>query len=840
MRLRHHHFIDEHLPDAWLYEDCILYIDHEHRLFLARGFVVHGHPMSNLSAEHLASWRSAAMSMLNSLEISTHLDFFWVVENDYSQFLEGHRQGADAAAPALALNLLSERIHDFEDRQLRNDLHYRKLFVFVNFAPVVSKLGVNEKIRRRFNAERDHRILLREWKAARQKLDQLTDMARHPFESSGMNTVLLAGKNIRHLVRKMLSPLRSRMRVPEPENKGHLWTETLVSDIERKPPFLYFDDHFHAFISMTNLPQDTRTGFLLHLFNLSHPDYTLTVTLRPTDKQTEIKNLQSDYGSKKGLQKSRERQGKITNIEMETQAEELAQEIRVLTQTPQQIFECQLILHLWNADANELQRRVDEAVLKSSYCNGIQATLENIAAPEALRACLPGWTRETRLDRFQALKSVNAADFIPAHTDFIGTGRPQLLFPTPQDGLMTAHVYTASRPFHNVVVGESGGGKTFLVDSVITQLVSQGLKSVSVISTKDEFGPLMAIYGGEKISFTEENPVFLNPCAIIGSQPTEDEMEVLTTILETIFGEEPNDTARNVRESRIHHAARLAFEKYGSETRLHHFVEAFRTGWDDNLEELKKLAIILEPYARGGLYGEYFDSDTRKPLDLSNPFKFFDFSRIKKKKNLSAVMMMALTTGEALRLAKTPRHWRKALVLDECWAFVNSATGGDFIENALRIYRAYNAAVFLCSQVISDFTNSKISDVIETNVHNYFLLRTISPKAVTALKEECHLTDELASRFAAMPNPDETGYSHFIYVHKAESSRIMGEGINRVSRPEALLYSTSPNISQLRDHLLKQNSDPWEAVCKLAEMSDEQLHNETAKLFYLKSPTPKE
>jgi type IV secretory pathway VirB4 component len=405
---------------------------------------------------------------------------------------------------------------------------------------------------------------------------------------------------------------------------------------------------------------------------------------------------------------------------------------------------------------------------------------------------------------------------------------------------MTAHVFTAARPFHNLIVGETGGGKTFLSNSIITQLVSQGLKSVTVISTKDEFGPLMAIYQGEKISFSEGNPVFLNPCAITGNQPTQDELSSMTSILETIFGDESNDTERKIRQSRILKAAKIAFDKNGRDTRVRHFVETFRAGWEhDDCEQLKRLAMILEPYAYGGIYGEFFDSESRKPLDLSCDFKFFDFSGIQKNKNLAAVMMMALTTGEALRLSKLPKHYRKALILDECWAFVDSAAGGDFIENALRVYRAYNCAVFLSTQQIADFLRSRIAHVIMGNCHNFFLLRTKDHRAIATLQKELTLTDELASRFTSMPDPAEVGYSHFIYVHRAERAHIAGEGINRVSKPEGLLYSTSSNISQLRDYILKQEeNDPWQAVCKLAAMSPEELRIETDNIFSSNLPTP--
>jgi hypothetical protein len=834
MNAQPHPFIDDLLPDAWLYEDALLYIDHDGQAFPAKGFAVHGGPMTNLSPAHLAYWRSSAQAMLNALEISTHLDCYWTVENNYTSFLEGHRTAMPPDAHPIARRLLEERIDFFAKQQVSNQLRYRKLYVFVNLAPPPSRLAHDDAFRRRFNIRCNHRLLLSEWKAAHQKLEQLTQVARQPFEAAGMNTRLLTAQDYRRLFRKMLAPHRFRMGVPEPSSSSgheHIWTSTVVSDVLRKPPFLHYDEHWHAFVSMTNLPQETRTGFLHHLFSFSHPDYALKITLRTTIKQDEIKHLQSDYGSKKSLQKERERKGKIVDIQMDTEAEEIQNEIRLYTQTPQQIFHGQLLLHLWHPDREELRRRVDEAILKVGYCNGIQAVLEDIAAPEALRACLPGWTREDRLDRFQIMKSVNAADLIPAHTDFIGTGRPQLLFPTPEGGIMTTHVFTHARPIHAVVTGETGGGKTFLLQSILTQLMGQGLKSLTVISTKDEFGPLMAVYGGIKVAFSEDHPVFLNPCAIAGSYPNAAERKGIVSLLETIFGEEPNEMEHKIREARLSKAMAIAFKEHQGKTRLRHFIEVFRKGWEhDDLEALKRLALILEPYSQGGLYGEFFDSDTRKPLDLSNNLKFFDFSAIQDNPNLSAIMMMALTTGETLRLKKLPRHCMKTLVLDECWAFVDSRAGGKFIANALRVNRAYNCAVFLTSQEIWDFINSSIWHVIMNNVHNFFFLRTKEPETIALIQKELQLTDELVARFQRMPDPSDAGYSHFLHVHQAVSPSISGEGLIRVSHPEALLYSTSPNVSQLRDHVLRNATDPWQAVCDLARKSDTELQQLTHQL----------
>lgn len=76
MKFHPHSFITDLLPDAWLDSDALLFIDHDQRMYVAKGFRVAGQPMTNLSPEHLAAWRSTAMTMLNSLEINTHLDFY--------------------------------------------------------------------------------------------------------------------------------------------------------------------------------------------------------------------------------------------------------------------------------------------------------------------------------------------------------------------------------------------------------------------------------------------------------------------------------------------------------------------------------------------------------------------------------------------------------------------------------------------------------------------------------------------------------------------------------------------------------------------------------------------
>lgn len=829
-----HRYIDELLPDAWLYDDRIVYIDKDERVYGASGFVVHGQPMTNLSPEHLALWRGAAMAMLNALDTSAHVDFYWAVDNDYSHFISGHQSKRDRCTSKIALHLLDDRIKKLEERQIRNELLYRKLYVFVNLEPQPTKIRMDEEFRRRINLSEDHKMLLSEWKAAKQKLDQMVEMVRHPFETAGMNTVLLKNAEYKRIFKKMLAPLRSRLQVQDPPVKSrcHLWSETVVSDIERKSSFLHFDDHYHAFLSMTNLPQETRSGFLHHLFSIPHPNYALKVTFRTSDKQKEIKDLQSAFGSKKSVIKGKSAAGGNVDIAMDEQANELEQEIRVLERTPQQIFHAQVLMHQWSADENELIKQVDDAILRFGYCNGSQAIVEKLAAPEALRACLPGWTRENRLDRFHVLKSVNTADFIPAHTEFIGTGRPQMIFPNPQNGLMAAHVFTEQRPFHNLVIGETGGGKTFLLNSMITQLVAQGLKSLTVISTKDEFRPLMAMYGGITVTFTEDSKFFLNPCAIAGEYPTEQELDGMTPIFETIFGDEPKASERKIRKSRILKAATIAFKQNGSKTRTRHFRKAFRDGWEhDNQEELNRLAMILEPYCQGGVYGEHFDSDTREPLDLSNPFKFFNFANIATNEDLSAVMMMALSTAENLRLAKMPKHWQKASILDECWKYINNSAGKDYIENQLRVNRAYNCAVFLSSQNIEDFLKSVISHVIFGNCHNFFLLRTKNHTAIAALQKELSLTSELAERFTVMEDPAEVGYSSFVYVHRGEAKHIAGEAINHIGKEEALLYSTSSNVSQLRDYHLARSDDPWATVCRMAEMTKEELEQERARLF---------
>lgn len=828
-----HKFIDRLLPDAWLLDKTILFIDEEDKACAVQGFEIQGQPMDNLSEAHLANWRSVAQTALNNLEPTVHVDFFWSVENDYTEFIQGHKTGSDPAAHPMARHLLEQRVQDYQTMANNHELRHRKLYVFANLELQKSQLTKSLEIRNRLKARREHKLLLSEWKAAEHKIAQVIAVLKRPFSASGMVTQDLENGDIRRIFRKMFSPRREQLRVIEskPDN-GRLWNDVILSDIERRDGFLFYDDHYHAFVSMANLPSDTRTGFLMPLFGLSFPDYTFKVTVRTTVKSEQVKALQDDYESKATVVKQQERKGKAVDIELDTQAKEIADEIATLTQTPQQIFRAQILFHVWHDELLELRRRVDEVLLQLGYCHGIQGVTETLACPEALRAGVPGWTRDKILDRFHTVKSANVADLIPASTDFVGTRVPQMIFPTPEAGLCCAHVFTPSRPIHAVVAGETGGGKTFLINSMVAQLVSQGLRSLSVISTKDEFEPLMKLYGGQKISFSGNEPTFTNPCSIAGDMPTNDELASITTILETIFGDIADDVRRKLRESRIHKAAHACFTKYGEKTRLRHFVQAFREGWPhDRTDELLDLAMILEPYAKGGGYGEFFDSDERTPLDLSANFKFFNFAKIKDNANLAAVMMMTLTNAEALRLDRLPKNWRKALILDECWAFVNSGAGGAFIENALRVYRAYNSAVFLSSQQVADFLGTRLEKVVMGNVHNFFLSRSMDGDAIDLMREKLNLTEQLASRFKSMPEPGKTGYAHFIYVNRADTQQIAGEALNRVSVEEGIAYSTSPDLSQLRDHYLRDAPDPWAAICRLAKLSREEIHQETEKLF---------
>jgi conjugal transfer ATP-binding protein TraC len=171
----------------------------------------------------------------------------------------------------------------------------------------------------------------------------------------------------------------------------------------------------------------------------------------------------------------------------------------------------------------------------------------------------------------------------------------------------------------------------------------------------------------------------------------------------------------------------------------HRLRDAFKGGTIEELgvvndQRIKDLAIMLNPYAKGGQYERFFEG--RNNVDFSNDFVVIENEELKRRPDLHAVVNILLLhqiTGEMY----LTRNRRKVLFIDELKQQLGDIGADDpvkaaVIEEAARRARKYGGALGTATQSADDYYGSAQMEAAFNCSDWVFLLRQ-KPESIEML-----------------------------------------------------------------------------------------------------------
>jgi conjugal transfer ATP-binding protein TraC len=451
---------------------------------------------------------------------------------------------------------------------------------------------------------------------------------------------------------------------------------------------------------------------------------------------------------------------------------------------------------------------------------GFQLNADAYMHRQALLASLPMTLTEkfhkdlVKMRRVTRKTMANAIHMSPLIAEWRGTRTPALVFGGRRGQLMTLDIFDNDLGNYNfAIIGAPGSGKSVLMNEMAWSYRAIDAK-VWMLDLGRSFEKLCRKAKGTYIEFKPDVDICLDPFTHIAD--INEDIDMLVPAIAKMASMQ--HTLEEVQYKAISAMVLKLFREYGNDLRITALRDAFKTGTIDELgvvndQRIKDLAIMLNPYARGGQYERFFEG--RNNVDFSNDFIVIENEELKRRPDLHAVVNILLLhqiTGEMY----LTRNRRKVLFIDELKQQLGDVGADDpvkaaVIEEAARRARKYGGALGTATQSADDYYGSAQMEAAFNCSDWVFLLRQ-KPESIEMLDRKGRLAMDEPKKRLLNSLRTEAGVFSELYI-----SSPVGEGVARNILDPAthLLFSNKLEDNAPIDELRAQGLSVDEAISEL-------------------------
>ncbi|CAH0349592.1 type IV secretion system protein TraC [Aquabacterium sp. CECT 9606] len=419
-----------------------------------------------------------------------------------------------------------------------------------------------------------------------------------------------------------------------------------------------------------------------------------------------------------------------------------------------------------------------------------------------------------KMRRVSRKTMANAIHLAPLIAEWRGTRTPALVFGGRRGQLMTLDIFDNDLGNYNfAIIGAPGSGKSVLMNEMAWSYRAIDAK-VWMLDLGRSFEKLCRKAKGTYIEFRPDVDICLNPFTNIVD--IHEDIDMLVPAISKMCSMQ--HTLEEVQYKAISAMVLKLFAEHGNDLTITALREAFKTGNIEALglvndQRIKDLAVMLNPYTRGGQYERFFEGPSN--VDFSNDFIVIENEELKRRPDLHAVVNILLLhqiTGEMY----LSRNRRKVLFIDELKQQLGDIGADDpvkaaVIEEAARRARKYGGALGTATQSADDFYGSAQMEAAFNCSDWVFLLRQ-KPESIEMLDRKGRLTmDEPKKRLLNSLRTEAGVYSE-LYI-----SSPVGEGVARNILDPAthLLFSNKLEDNAPIDELRAQGLSIDAAITEL-------------------------
>lgn len=427
----------------------------------------------------------------------------------------------------------------------------------------------------------------------------------------------------------------------------------------------------------------------------------------------------------------------------------------------------------------------------------------------------------------------NASDMMPTWTPWRGLDRPLAVYEGAGGVPVQLDLFSDRFPAkHGIVVGGSGSGKSFFVQSLVNQLALRGVQ-VIIVDRGFNYVSLVELLGGSVVVMDPVEGTSVNPFELSEGElmPSEEKKDLIRALFRAMVPPPANEQEALVEEAIFMSAVEQTYlmqrqedaegRPYLEPFTLSTVVRKLRTMEQVNGKPMgpdekrvaERLAYALDNWTGDSVYGRLLDRPSN--VSLENQVVYFDTSRLGQDGPLTQVGLLLIS--DLIWRKITKYRGPKLVVLDEAWALLKTKYGASVVEALYRRSRTFGAAIYAITQELGDFTTGYASGILTNTYYHYFLKSQGQEEHIKNLFGIPQRAIEKVYRRLEFKKGE---YSEVLVVLRTGTGLEGGVMRIRVSPLEYWAYTTDEKDKMKRARAVERHGNLKEALLALARGED--------------------
>lgn len=493
------------------------------------------------------------------------------------------------------------------------------------------------------------------------------------------------------------------------------------------------DEKYYRTLFVVGYPRFVSSNWLYPLITFDHPLY-VSMFVYPTESKDILKDLKRKIAEMEATIEGDIKAGKVVDPSVQVALDDALVLQTELARGSERFFQFGLYITI-PADSleelNQITKEIDSS-LSSLLIIAKQATLE---MEEGFKSTLPMFY--DRLMVWRNMDTTSLATTFPFSTASLTANEGVLYGINQHDGSLVIFDRFTLENANSVILGKSGGGKSYLVKLEALRLLMMGV-DVLIIDPENEYKKIAEVVGGEFVSFSISSPYKINPFDLHQGSPEPDELANkilgLHSLMKIIMGEiTPSQDAildRSLVLTYKQKGITEDIETHKNESPL--LEDLYKVLLGMETQEAAELAGRLEKFIKGSASGVF---NQQSSFDIKNKFTVFGVRDLEE--NLRPIAMYIILDYVWNRIRKDPK--KRVLIVDEAWYLIKHKDSAEYLHSFAKRARKYLLGLTTITQDVEDFLSTDEGKAIITNSSLQILLKQ-STAAVDKVAEVFNLT----------------------------------------------------------------------------------------------------